>query len=100
VERSFCRVARGYGQSVSTILRDEKAEDVRLMGRHLSRLQVEEAELLADLIADRLTRSAIDILKIVGILESESKSDPDQSPEEAAVIREAEALLRRHTKRR
>ncbi|MFH0915456.1 MAG: hypothetical protein V1912_03300 [bacterium] len=72
------------------------------MSVHLPQLQIEEAELLAQIIGDRLVRSAIDILKILGILENQSETDPDPDadPEEAKIISMAEALLRRHSKRR
>ena len=68
------------------------------MSRHLSRLQIEEAEMLAEIIAQRITRSAIEILKIVGILEDRPAPSEDSDPEEAQVISMAEALLRRHSK--
>jgi hypothetical protein len=75
------------------------------MGRHLYKLQLEDAELLATLIANKtaelLTRSAVDILKLLNILqdaEPEPEPEPDDSdPEEARVIQLAEALLARHS---
>ena len=76
------------------------------MGRHLHALQLEDAELLSSLIANKtaelLVRSALDILKILGIVEDAPtiESDSDESPEDAKVIQMAEALLRRHTSRR
>lgn len=70
------------------------------MGANLHALQLEEAELLANIIAHRLTRAALEILKICGVLEDRpTEPDPDQNPEEAEVISMAEALLRRHTRR-
>jgi hypothetical protein len=66
------------------------------MSRHLPRLQIEEAEMLAEIIGQRLTRSAIDILKILGILQDRPEPPEDLNPEEAEVISMAEALLRRN----
>lgn len=66
-----------------------------MMAEHIGPLQLEEAEILASLITERLTRAAIEVLKICGVLQ-EAPRDPDMTPEEAEVLNAAEALLRRH----
>ena len=52
--------------------------------------------MLAEIIAQRITRSAIDILKIVGVLDDRPEPPEDLDPEDAKVISMAEALLRRN----
>ena len=82
-------------------MRVDRAEDTRTLGTHLWSLQLEEAELLANLIAERLTRSALDILKLMGLLEEREEPDvSDMDPAEAELQRRAESVLHRHLKRR
>lgn len=104
MERSLCRVARGYGLPLGGVLHESRATEVRAMGRHLATLQTEEAELLAGLITERLTNAALELLKVCGVLEERSDrtpdADPELSPEQAQQIRDADALLRRHTRGR
>jgi len=78
------------------VLRSESAGDIQTMSRHLPRLQIEEAEMLADMIAQRITRSAIEILKVVGILQDRpepAEDSEDLTPEEVAILRMAEEQL-------
>jgi hypothetical protein len=80
-----------------------QAADVRAMGTHLSKLQVEEAELLAEFISARLTKSALEILELLGIVKESAEApelDPNLDTNEAETIRAAEALARRHLRRR
>jgi len=66
------------------------------MGEHLGKLQMEEAELLSGMIAQRLTKAALEILKMLGIIQERVEDDADLDPEEAEMLRAAEALARRH----
>lgn len=88
---------------MDAIIAGQSADMVRAMGRHLHALQLEDAELLSSLIANKtaalLVRAATDILKVLGILEDAKppEPDPNETPDDAEVIQMAEALLRRHT---
>lgn len=97
MERYLCRIGRGYGQSYGTIARVEYSSDVAAMARHLGALQREEAELLGDVIAHKLTtnlcRAALEFLEMFGLI----KRDGDEfRPEHYATDedREREALRR------
>ena len=77
------------------------AQDIKAMGRHLPQIQREEAELLANLITQRLMTAAVDLLVSAGYLrKSELADDPEASPEENAEIRRAGRVLSDFLRRR
>jgi len=82
-------VARGYGLSLSALLREESLPRIRVMARHLPALLEEEAEFRAAVLTRRLVEAGLDLLEALGIVKrTGAESDP-----EAPEIMRAERLL-------